>query len=81
MTPEPINGRPTRTKSLIGIGIGLGLAKEPLMLLSVRISRKTFRLYFYSGKMLFIPEIGKIMAFYIVVMTRGLLDPLGFRYT
>jgi hypothetical protein len=45
-----MDGRPARTKRLIGIGTGLGPAKELPIPLSVRILRKTFRMYFYSGK-------------------------------
>ena len=66
LTPELMDGRPVRTKRLIGIGTSLGLAKEPLIPFSVRILRKTFRVYFCSGKVLFIPKIGEIIAFYIV---------------
>ena len=61
-----MDGRLARTKRLIGIGTGLGPTKEPSMPFSVRIPKKTFRVYFCSGKVLFIPEIGEIMAFYIV---------------
>ena len=50
LTPEQMDARPARTKRLIRIGIGLGPAKEPPMLLSVRIPRKTFRVYYCSRK-------------------------------
>ncbi len=63
---ELIDGRLARPKRLIGVGTGLGPAKEPPMPLSVKIPRKTFRVYFCSGKVLFIPEIGEIMVFYII---------------
>jgi hypothetical protein len=61
-----MDGRPARTKRLIGISTGLGSAKKPPMPFSVRFPRKTFKVYFCSGKVLFIPEIGEIIAFYIV---------------
>ena len=77
-----MDGRPARTKRLIGIGTGLGLAKEAPMPLSVWIPRKTLRVYFCSGKYYSYLRFGEIMAFlYCLVKTRGLLDPLGFKDT
>jgi hypothetical protein len=74
-----MDGRPARAKKLIGIGTGFGPAKGAPMPLLVLIPRKTLRVNFCIGKILFILEIRRDNGVLcLLVITRGLPDSLGF---